>query len=381
MTAGTSNMSTAASSKTSFDLEPNPFEQSFAPKDSAKSVAGTGIGNATSPQILTPGGRKLPPLVLSPNVPTGWGAAQFPRTGLTPNDSSIRTGLTPGGQSFPHSLNNITMTGMGTPGSLGFTAFTPGLSSLLGTNTKEFDQQAQSNPTVNPTIPVVAPAPVVQEQALSSKQAAVEQSAVKDERQTKPKKSRKRAATKKSEIEPEPKKKAKEVPSEEPKDEENMTEEEKRRNFLERNRVAASKCRQRKKQQIVKMENDLNFYLNEYNNLTAAVDQLKEQSLLLRQLVSQNKTPAELLPQVDTLLGTINRTNYIARLRGDNPSSIIPTVQPINPTLVQQNQQRLQQQMPVGGIPADANNMQLAPQIVVMNGNGKVVGNMEQWAT
>lgn len=353
-TTNNSSQTPATGSHTSFDFEVNPFEQSFASKDADKSSVGA---QATSPQVLTPSGRKLPPLVLSPGVPSGWGNAQFPRTGLTPNDSNMRTGLTPGGAY--HSVNNI-VPGVGTPGALGFTAFTPGLSSLLGTNTKEFDQQVQAQ-NLQPMIP---PANNTASNVSSMNQSP------KDEKPAKTEKKTKRRGSKKPE-EPEPKKKKVKAESDEPVDEEGMTEEEKRKSFLERNRVAASKCRQRKKQQIGKMENDLNFYLNEYNNLTVAVDQLKEQSLRLRQMMAQGKVASDLLPQVDQLMNTINQTNYIARLRGDNPSNIIPTVQPINPTRVQQTQQRLTQ------LPQEPMPIQMAPPIVL---NGKAVG-MEHWGS
>ncbi|CDR42337.1 CYFA0S09e01442g1_1 [Cyberlindnera fabianii] len=426
-----------ASSKTSFDLEPNPFEQSFANKDQKP----PNIGNATSPQILTPGGRKLPPLVLSPNAPSSWGSTQFPRTGLTPNESSLRTGLTPGGANFPHSLNNL-VSGLNTPGALaGFTGFTPGLSSLLGTNTKEFDQQAQTQAP-----PVIANGPppsdagvrdatarAQQAQHQSHQQAppsqpsqprsamsngegstrattattaappsqASSESKAKSPQQTK--KSKRKSTASKKEEEATRKKPKPETKDSSPEElnEENMTEEEKRRSFLERNRVAASKCRQRKKQQIQKMETDLNFYLNEYNNLTAALDSLKEQSSALRShLVAKANNP-EIIGSIDNILGTINQTNYMSRLRGDNPSNIIPTVQPINPTLVQQNQQRVGTtlpQMPIppqpvqnipGAVPvvngAVPDGAQMIapngqPMVPVVNGNGKVMMDWGQGA-
>ncbi|QHS75749.1 Sko1p [Saccharomyces paradoxus] len=50
--------------------------------------------------------------------------------------------------------------------------------------------------------------------------------------------------------------------------------ERKRKEFLERNRVAASKFRKRKKEYIKKIENDLQFYESEYDDLTQVVGKL-----------------------------------------------------------------------------------------------------------
>lgn len=412
------------SSKTSFDLEPNPFEQSFATKDHPNNNRVPNI-SASSPQILTPGGRKLPPLVLSPNVQSSWNSTNFGRTGLTPNESGLRTGLTPGGPGI-HSLNGISLPGLNTPGSLGFSAFTPGLSSLLGGNgttdqnsnhlaipnqqqqttqpqpqapqtqqpstqppvaAAQQQQQLNQNFASQPnsaaqslhqspvqnfqTIPQPAsvpqasvPAPAAPQTHPTIPQAGSESTISKTSADTSPKapeppkRGRKKGSTNKvtkPKVE-EPKRKKAKVDATKPtsttpevKDEvdednaatENMTESEKRKHFLERNRVAASKCRQRKKQLMVKMETDLNFYLNEYNNLTATVDQLKDQSIALKTYLLNNKGGAnnDIIHSVDNLLTIINNTNYMSRLRGNAPSDIIPTVQAINPALVNQENQ------------------------------------------
>ncbi|RCK56377.1 Transcriptional regulator SKO1 [Candida viswanathii] len=65
--------------------------------------------------------------------------------------------------------------------------------------------------------------------------------------------------------------------------------EEKRKNFLERNRVAASKCRQRKKQLIQKMEDELAFYLTGYRELSAQVAQLRGQLMTLKNVIAGHK--------------------------------------------------------------------------------------------
>ncbi|EJS41990.1 sko1p [Saccharomyces arboricola H-6] len=56
--------------------------------------------------------------------------------------------------------------------------------------------------------------------------------------------------------------------------EETEEQEKKRKEFLERNRVAASKFRKRKKEYIKKIENDLQFYETEYDDLSQAVGKL-----------------------------------------------------------------------------------------------------------
>lgn len=55
---------------------------------------------------------------------------------------------------------------------------------------------------------------------------------------------------------------------------ENEEQERKRKEFLERNRVAASKFRKRKKEYIKKIENDLQFYESEYDDLTQVIGKL-----------------------------------------------------------------------------------------------------------
>ncbi|KAL6453801.1 SKO1 Transcriptional regulator SKO1 [Candida maltosa Xu316] len=65
--------------------------------------------------------------------------------------------------------------------------------------------------------------------------------------------------------------------------------EEKRKNFLERNRVAASKCRQRKKQLIQKMEDELAFYSTGYRELSAQVTSLRSQLLTLKGVIAGHR--------------------------------------------------------------------------------------------
>ncbi|PKS07597.1 hypothetical protein jhhlp_006203 [Lomentospora prolificans] len=68
-----------------------------------------------------------------------------------------------------------------------------------------------------------------------------------------------------------------------------MTDEEKRRNFLERNRVAALKCRQRKKQWLASLQSKVELFSNENEALTAQIAQLREEVVNLKTLLLAHK--------------------------------------------------------------------------------------------
>ncbi|KAF6826947.1 bZIP transcription factor [Colletotrichum musicola] len=68
-----------------------------------------------------------------------------------------------------------------------------------------------------------------------------------------------------------------------------MTDEEKRKNFLERNRVAALKCRQRKKQWLQNLQNKVELYSSENDALTAQITQLREEVVNLKTLLLAHK--------------------------------------------------------------------------------------------
>ncbi|OBT61234.1 hypothetical protein VE03_09652, partial [Pseudogymnoascus sp. 23342-1-I1] len=122
--SGTSNNNNSTNSDSYFvanqptashlSFEPNPFEHSFAGGGSAETPGGTKlppVASITSPSSLLPGGGTTPypwgtsslrtgplsPAMLS--GPTGdyFGDTNHLRGGFTPNESSLRTGLTPGG--------------------------------------------------------------------------------------------------------------------------------------------------------------------------------------------------------------------------------------------------------------------------------------------
>lgn len=68
-----------------------------------------------------------------------------------------------------------------------------------------------------------------------------------------------------------------------------MTDEEKRKNFLERNRVAALKCRQRKKQWLANLQSKVELYSSENDALTAQITQLREEVVNLKTLLLAHK--------------------------------------------------------------------------------------------
>ncbi|CAK7227373.1 Transcription factor [Sporothrix bragantina] len=68
-----------------------------------------------------------------------------------------------------------------------------------------------------------------------------------------------------------------------------MTEEEKRKNFLERNRVAALKCRQRKKQWLQNLQSKVELYSTENESLSTQINQLREEIVNLKTLLLAHK--------------------------------------------------------------------------------------------
>ncbi|KAF2273088.1 uncharacterized protein EI97DRAFT_461346 [Westerdykella ornata] len=68
-----------------------------------------------------------------------------------------------------------------------------------------------------------------------------------------------------------------------------MTDEEKRKNFLERNRVAALKCRQRKKQWLANLQQKVETYSQENDTLLTTVAQLREEIINLKTVLLAHK--------------------------------------------------------------------------------------------
>ncbi|KAB2578816.1 Transcription factor Jun [Lasiodiplodia theobromae] len=68
-----------------------------------------------------------------------------------------------------------------------------------------------------------------------------------------------------------------------------MTDEEKRKNFLERNRVAALKCRQRKKQWLANLQAKVELFSTENDALSAQITQLREEIVNLKTMLLAHK--------------------------------------------------------------------------------------------
>ncbi|KAK0728578.1 Aft1 HRA domain-containing protein [Lasiosphaeria miniovina] len=68
-----------------------------------------------------------------------------------------------------------------------------------------------------------------------------------------------------------------------------MTDEEKRKNFLERNRVAALKCRQRKKQWLANLQTKVEIFSSENDALTQQISQLRDEVVNLKTLLLAHK--------------------------------------------------------------------------------------------
>lgn len=69
----------------------------------------------------------------------------------------------------------------------------------------------------------------------------------------------------------------------------NETDDEKRRNFLERNRQAALKCRQRKKQWLSNLQAKVDFYGSENDALSAQISQMREEIVNLKTILLAHK--------------------------------------------------------------------------------------------
>jgi len=378
--------------------EPNPFESAFGnPAETPGKSALPGVASLTSPAPLLPGSTpgwpgSLRSGPLSPAMLTGptsnndyfnsdhHFAGSFP----TPNESSLRTGLTPGGggsmfpQPSPNSqaLFNSMQSGGATPGTLDFhrTAMTARAQSQANGYTISGQggatSQAQQNPNIQPDLDSKPYPPTsaaqdnhdpfgshqtndaanglfmlaqaggqqrnsqgypMQQQSHSYHQdakqggknsvgsnmsGATESTEHYSEEDSKPARSGrsgkkgsagKGAANGKRKTDETPakgpanKRQRGTTVSEEPDDEDmglddselnsdkKMTDEEKRKNFLERNRVAALKCRQRKKQWLANLQQKVEIFSTENDALAATVTQLREEIVGLKTLLLAHK--------------------------------------------------------------------------------------------
>ncbi|KAK9245895.1 Aft1 HRA domain-containing protein [Lipomyces tetrasporus] len=380
-----SNGQTSAKSK--LDLEPNPFEQSFASKEgtpnSSQKALLPPVASLASPSSLLGssstsgfnwGINSLRSGPLSPAMlqgPAQSAALAFVdshlRSGLTPNESGIRTGLTPGGSGsiFPapspttaaiFGLVPPTPSGLQpssypqTPQPIEPPASQAASSTSLVTasipasaTTSSTVVPATSAPSNHPSSPVFQPqvisqsAMAAQAQSGQSKtepyadsanaaanglyllsqgqQQQAEASKAADEKRADGKADKKKVSggrknVRKSEesaatgnkrqksnaaqVQPRSESRSMSPPKNEDDEEHEvdtrkMTDEEKRKNFLERNRVAALKCRQRKKQWLANLQAKVEYYGNENDALNAQVTALREQVVNLKALLLTHK--------------------------------------------------------------------------------------------
>jgi ATF/CREB family transcription factor len=361
-----------------FSLEPNPFEQSFGTGGSGETPGKSllpPVASLTSPAL--PGasasggynwsnslrsGPLSPAMLPGPTGPNDY-FDSIGRGFPTPNESSLRTGLTPGGggSMFPapspnsQALLQQLQSGGATPSTIEFhrTALAAKKNSGNGPTSNANDPDPTSNPTMDQKPPTSAAdftqhdaadaanglfmlakggqannmqmnqAPAMQNETRSSAARRVsqnnngagvremtgdgsEQELSKPAAKGKGKKNAPKANTTNNRRKADdgaakgPNKKAKmtESPSDDSEDEEmknsnmdpkKMTDEEKRRNFLERNRVAALKCRQRKKQWLANLQAKVELFTTENDALTATVTQLREEIVNLKTLLLAHK--------------------------------------------------------------------------------------------
>lgn len=314
----------AACSK--LDLEPNPFEQSFGVPSSSNGASSGGTQSSSKSNVLPPVAHLTSP---SPLMPNTWGfnslrsgplsAGMLPgpqgsfdpstsRTGLTPIESGIRTGLTPGGSGsmFPApSPTTATLFGLmpgGTPGS------TPGsaMTSQNMTNhnkmqsTNDYDtshhhnSSHQSHQQGNGKGHAVDPDSAAANGLFLLSQAQEDEGSdddnMLDSMPSSPDdKKRKNSLGTSQDGSTGKRVKVKRENNGISHSSRKQTDEEKRRSFLERNRQAALKCRQRKKQWLANLQGKVEFYSSENDGLSSQVGALREEIVNLKTLLLAHK--------------------------------------------------------------------------------------------
>lgn len=371
--------------RTSFELEPNPFERLFAPDepqhafdkktqektpktDKAKpadmrfpAVADQERLPGLTPPLYTPGGHRLRAHLLPgaamglPGTPGMWNSLlnatngsldlqnpayqQVMRKVLTPNELNLRTGLTPG-------IPGYGFNQMHTPGMLN-EQITPGLLLLLGlgvhqnanahanaavvaaanaaaTDDVDVKQESSDGGSTN-NVPLNGAVPMpVQSMPMPMQQPLPPVGQMQQPMAKLP--------------DPEPPEKEKEEPRKRRRKNERNGDDEKRKQFLERNRVAALKCRQRKKQLFRKMEDELAFYSTGYRELSAQVTLLRQQLMTVRDVLVGHKDCPTLVstvggfPQLQNILGLADFAAQVAA-NAQPQFTLIPTTIPttLNP--------------------------------------------------
>ncbi|KAI6349774.1 hypothetical protein MCOR25_010638 [Pyricularia grisea] len=118
-----------------------------------------------------------------------------------------------------------------------------------------------------------------------------------------------------------------------------QTDEEKRKNFLERNRVAALKCRQRKKQWLANLQSKVEMYGAENENLTAQIGQLREEVVNLKTLLLAHKDCN--VTQAQGLQGQFMQQPPMDHFNAQmNPYGLAPAGMPPQPVIANGGQRR-----------------------------------------
>lgn len=356
----------APSHKNHLSSEPNPFEQSFgnpaAPRTPGKDLL-PGVASITSPAPLGTGnasltggfgwGGSLRSGPLSPAMLSGPQGDYFDsiRSFPTPNESSLRTGLTPGGggSMFPAPSPGTqaflnAFSGGATPSALDFQRAAASASIKTAkpepTNTSAPSVRTQPAAMNTTSLPhpdneaanglfMLAQASAPQSNHPYSNGAATArnngsisatsnptQDDASDDNKNNIRKSKRASAGKnsrrktddsitkqqpaakkgkvdnKSSVDRSPDMEdmdSDDMEADLPKDTRKMTDEEKRKNFLERNRVAALKCRQRKKQWLQNLQSKVEIYSSENDALSAQVTALRDEVLNLKTILIAHK--------------------------------------------------------------------------------------------
>lgn len=372
-----------------------------------------------TPPVFTPGGRRLPPIQLLPGAmgspgtpgsnmwssllnvtngnapdqtPTQYTQPGFPnypgamrKLGLVPTESNLRSGLTPG---ILHQNGfNFSMSSM--PDLLGNGQMTPGLLTLLGlTNTsmsgQTFPVPMAANPSINTVPPPSQPEQLIQgpegEDLLKSQDISFSPTS---------KPTKRRAAKDEDLAIKSPRTKAAKTNGTKAKDESPVEEteagtagdeESRRKQLLERNRVAASKCRQRKKQLFTKMESELTYYSNGFRELSVQVTQLRDQLLLLRGVLMNHKDCPTLVQSAggfQQLQNILGQSEYVAHLTTHAESNLssmpstIPTT--LNPSQLQ-IKPGVDGPLPPNGMRMPMGNMNQMPNNVMRQNYGRPTG-------
>ena len=153
----------------------------------------------------------------------------------------------------------------------------------------------------------------------------------------------------------------------------NKTEEDKKRKALERNRVAATKCRQRKKRLLSKMESELEYYSSGFRELSHQVSQLYHQLLSLHGIIACHNDCPTLLRAVgghQQMQAILAQLEYIALIVPNTeanvtsiPSTIPTTLNAVEPPMPQSQPIMGQgaRMLPPGGV---MHNIQRKPMTV-----------------